>query len=82
MTAKQDGIDIRTLQQRMGNSDIASTMVYLKGVCASDDQARISQDSIPALAYCFLVAMHRRAGPLTENSYAKSSRSRILRTVP
>jgi len=30
--APQDGIDIRTLQQWMGHRDIASTMVYLKGV--------------------------------------------------
>ena len=38
----QDGIDIRTLQQWMGHRDIASTMVYLKGVRNSDVQARES----------------------------------------
>jgi integrase/recombinase XerD len=34
----QDGIDIRTFQQWMGHRDIASTMVYLKGVRNSDIQ--------------------------------------------
>jgi len=42
----QDGIDIRTLQQWMGHRDIASTMVYLKGVRNSDVQARINKGSL------------------------------------
>jgi integrase len=46
----QDGIDIRTLQQWMGHSDIASTMVYLKGVRNSDIQARINKGSLAAFA--------------------------------
>ena len=39
----QDGIDIRTLQQWMGRRDIASTMVYLKGVRNRVIQARINK---------------------------------------
>jgi len=46
----QDGIDIRTLQQWMGHRDIASTMVYLKGVRNSDIQARINKGSLAAFA--------------------------------
>lgn len=46
----QDGIDIRTLQQWMGHRDIASTMVYLKGVRNSDVQARINMGSLAAFA--------------------------------
>ena len=46
----QDGIDIRTLQQWMGHRDIASTMVYLKGVRNSDVQARIDRGSLAAFA--------------------------------
>jgi integrase/recombinase XerD len=46
----QDGIDIRTLQQWMGHGDIASTMVYLKGVRNSDVQARINRGSLAAFA--------------------------------
>jgi integrase len=46
----QDGIDIRTLQQWMGHRDIASTMVYLKGVRNSDVQARINRGSLAAFA--------------------------------
>jgi integrase len=46
----QDGIDIRTLQQWMGHRDIASTMVYLKGVRNRDIQARINQGSLAAFA--------------------------------
>jgi len=46
----QDGIDIRTLQQWMGHRDIASTMVYLKGVRNSDVQARINKGSLAAFA--------------------------------
>jgi integrase len=46
----QDGIDIRTLQQWMGHSHIASTMVYLKGVRNSDVQARINKGSLAAFA--------------------------------
>jgi integrase len=46
----QDGIDIRTLQQWMGHRDIASTMVYLKGVRNKDIQARISRGSLAAFA--------------------------------
>jgi hypothetical protein len=42
----QDGIDIRTL----GHRDIASTMVYLKGVRNSDVQARINKGSLAAFA--------------------------------
>jgi integrase/recombinase XerD len=44
----QDGIDIRTLQQWMGHRDIASTMVYLKGVRNKDIQARINKGSLAA----------------------------------
>jgi integrase/recombinase XerD len=44
----QDGIDIRTLQTWMGHRDIASTMVYLKGVRNSDIQSRLNQGSIAA----------------------------------
>jgi len=46
----QDGIDIRTLQQWMGHRDIASTMVYLKGVRNADVQARINKGSLAAFA--------------------------------
>ena len=46
----QDGIDIRTLQQWMGHRDIASTMVYLKGVRNKDIQARINKGSLAAFA--------------------------------
>jgi integrase/recombinase XerD len=46
----QDGIDIRTLQQWMGHRDIASTMVYLKGVRNSDIQVRLNKGSIAAFA--------------------------------
>ena len=46
----QDGIDIRTLQQWLGHRDIASTMVYLKGVRNSDVQARINKGSLAAFA--------------------------------
>jgi integrase/recombinase XerD len=46
----QDGIDIRTLQQWLGHRDIASTMVYLKGVRNRDIQARINQGSLAAFA--------------------------------
>jgi integrase len=46
----QDGIDIRTLQQWMGHRDIASTMVYLKGVRNSDIQVRINKGSLAAFA--------------------------------
>jgi integrase/recombinase XerD len=46
----QDGIDIRTLQQWMGHRDIASTMVYLKGVRNSDVQARINKGSLASFA--------------------------------
>ena len=46
----QDGIDIRTLQQWMGHRDIASTMVYLKGVRNRDIQARINKGSLASFA--------------------------------
>lgn len=46
----QDGIDIRTLQQWMGHRDIASTMVYLKGVRNKDVQKRINTGSLAAFA--------------------------------
>jgi integrase/recombinase XerD len=46
----QDGIDIRTLQQWMGHRDIASTMIYLKGLRNSDVQARINKGSLAAFA--------------------------------
>ena len=46
----QDGIDIRTLQQWMGHRDIASTMVYLKGVRNKDIQARINKGSLASFA--------------------------------
>jgi Zn-dependent peptidase ImmA (M78 family) len=46
----QDGIDIRTLQQWMGHRDIASTMVYLKGVRNSDIQVRLNKGSLAAFA--------------------------------
>jgi integrase len=46
----QDGIDIRTLQQWMGHRDIASTMIYLKGVRNSDIQARLNKGSLAAFA--------------------------------
>jgi len=46
----QDGIDIRTLQQWMGHHDIASTMVYLKGVRNSDIQVRLNKGSLAAFA--------------------------------
>jgi integrase/recombinase XerD len=46
----QDGIDIRTLQQWMGHRDIASTMVYLKGLRNSDVQTRINRGSLAAFA--------------------------------
>jgi integrase/recombinase XerD len=46
----QDGIDIRTLQQWMGHRDIASTMVYLKGVRNADVQARINKGSLASFA--------------------------------
>jgi integrase/recombinase XerD len=46
----QDGIDIRTLQQWMGHRDIASTMVYLKGLRNRDVQARINKGSLAAFA--------------------------------
>jgi integrase/recombinase XerD len=47
----QDGIDIRTLQQSMGHRDIASTMVYLKGVRNRDIQARLNKGSLAAFAH-------------------------------
>ena len=46
----QDGVDIRTLQQWMGHRDIASTMVYLKGVRNADMQARLNKSSLAAFA--------------------------------
>jgi integrase/recombinase XerD len=46
----QDGIDIRTLQQWLGHRDIASTMVYLKGVRNRDIQARINKGSLATFA--------------------------------
>ncbi|MGA3349888.1 MAG: hypothetical protein ABSC33_12775 [Candidatus Sulfotelmatobacter sp.] len=46
----QHGIDIRTLQQWMGHGDIASTMVYLKGIRNNDVQARINKGSLAAFA--------------------------------
>jgi integrase/recombinase XerD len=46
----QDGIDIRTLQQWMGHRDIASTMVYLKGVRNADIQNRINKGSLASFA--------------------------------
>ena len=46
----QDGIDIRTLQTWMGHRDIASTMVYLKGVRNKDIQNRLNKGSIAAFA--------------------------------
>ena len=46
----QDGIDIRTLQQWMGHRDIASTMVYPKGVRNSDIQVRLNKGSLAAFA--------------------------------
>ena len=46
----QDGIDIRTLQGWMGHRDIASTMIYLKGVRNSDIQARLNKGSLAAFA--------------------------------
>lgn len=46
----QDGIDIRTLQDWMGHRDIASTMVYLKGVRNRDIQARLNKGSLAAFA--------------------------------
>jgi integrase/recombinase XerD len=46
----QDGIDIRTLQGWMGHRDIASTMVYLKGVRNADIQNRINKGSLAAFA--------------------------------
>jgi integrase len=46
----QDGIDIRTLQQWMGHRDIASTMVYLKGLRNKDVQKRINNGSLAAFA--------------------------------
>jgi integrase/recombinase XerD len=46
----QDGIDIRTLQQWMGHRDIASTMVYLKGVRNRDIQSRLNKGSLAAFA--------------------------------
>lgn len=46
----QDGIDIRTLQSWMGHRDIASTMVYLKGLRNSDVQTKLNQGSMAAFA--------------------------------
>ena len=46
----QDGIDIRTLQQWMGHRDIASTMVYLKGLRNKDVQARINKGTLASFA--------------------------------
>lgn len=46
----QDGIDIRTLQQWMGHRDIASTMVYLKGLRNADVQTRLNEGSLAAFA--------------------------------
>jgi integrase/recombinase XerD len=46
----QDGVDIRTLQGWMGHRDIASTMVYLKGVRNADIQNRINKGSLAAFA--------------------------------
>jgi integrase len=46
----QDGIDIRTLQIWMGHRDIASTMVYLKGVRNSDIQSKLDKGSLAAFA--------------------------------
>ena len=46
----QDGIDIRTLQAVDGHRDIASTMVYFKGVRNSDIQVRINKGSLGASA--------------------------------
>jgi integrase len=43
-------IDIRTLQQWMGHRDIASTMVYLKGVRNRDIRARLNKGSLAAFA--------------------------------
>jgi hypothetical protein len=38
------------VQQWMGHRDIASTMVYLKGLRNSDVQARINKGSLAAFA--------------------------------
>jgi integrase/recombinase XerD len=46
----QDGIDIRTLQGWLGHRDIASTMIYLKGVRNADIQIRIDKGSLAAFA--------------------------------
>jgi len=46
----QDGVDIRTLQLWMGHRDIASTMVYLKGVRNSDISAKLDKGSLAAFA--------------------------------
>jgi integrase/recombinase XerD len=46
----QDGIDIRTLQQWMGHRDIASTMVYLKGLRNRDVQGRLDNGTLAAFA--------------------------------
>src|SRR6202140_993564 len=46
----QDGIDIRTLQQWMGHRDIASTMVYIKGVRKSDIKVRTNKGSLAPFA--------------------------------
>jgi len=40
----------RTLQQGMGHRDIASTMVYLKGVRNRDIQSRLNKGSLAAFA--------------------------------
>lgn len=46
----QDGIDVRTVQNWLGHRDIASTMVYLKGVRNKDIQQRLNQGALAALA--------------------------------
>jgi hypothetical protein len=56
---------IRTLQQWMGHRDIASTMVYLKGVRNSDIQARINKGSLAAFAF---VESRSKAPSLSRNS--------------
>jgi len=40
------GIDIRTLQSWMGQRDIKSTMVYLKGVQSKDALAKVNAGSL------------------------------------
>ncbi len=67
----QDGIEIRTLQQWMGHGNIASTVVYLKGVRNADIQNRINKGSFAAFARRFAVVQKTREYADPQNSLGR-----------